>query len=491
MANKTNTKPDLNMEFANSNDNISSALSKMEGGMKPLWGGFFNNSTNALTQKMLSTIKVDKRLYAIAIESTKAIMRMHIKRSIITTEVGTKLLEGLDTIRKEIAEGNFKIDSDVCDVYDAIEKKLSQLVGENVDFLYTARSKNDQIAGDLKLWIRDAYDGLDAVLQNLQAAIIYKAEENVKTWFPGYTHMQAEQPISLAHQLLAYVEMIGRDRSRIKDARARLNSHSPYGSHNLGGSEFHLNLGMVARALDFDKASLNSIDAVSDRDYVVEFAANASISAMHLSRIAEDLLFWQSPNNNFISFSNAFVEQNPMTPYKRDPKIIELVRGKTGKVYGSLVSVLTTLKGLPVSFSRDLQEVAEPIFESYDALFNSVNVMAALVTDFIINRKEMKEAAQYGFSTCTDVMNWLMIHAKATPKQAVVLTKKIIDLAVSKDTKLSLLELEELQAIHPKINNEIYRVLIASRAVISRRTTGGTNPVQSRKVIRSAKRRYL
>lgn len=483
-------KQELTLDVANSNENLTSSISQVEGAVNPLWGGFFNNSTNELTKKMQRSLPVDKRLYAVAIESSKAQLRMHIKREIIGEQEGRKLIEGLDAVKKEISEGKFTFDYTQNDVYDNIEKRLAELCGNTVESLYVARSKNDQITGDLKLWVRDAYDSLDSGLQNLQAALIDKAEENVKTLMPGYTHMQVEQPISLGHQLMAYVEMLGRDRGRIKDARTRLNT-SPYGSNALAGSAFHINREMVSRILGFDKAATNSIDSVTDRDYVVEFLSFASICSMHLSRIAEDLLFWHSPNNNFISFSDAFVVQSSITPYKRDPRIIELVRGRTGKVYGALVNILTTLKGLSVSFSDDLQEAAEPVFETYDALLNNVNVMAALIADFIVNRKEMKEAAQYGYSTAPDLVNWLIINTGMKPTKAINTTKKIVNLAIQKDSKLSLLELGELKAIEPKINDEIYSVLIPSRAVISRRSTAGTNPVQVRKAIRSARRRYL
>ncbi len=483
-------KQELTPEIANSNENLTSSIFKVEGAVNPLWGGFFNNSTNELTRKMLRSLPTDKRLYAVAIESTKAQLRMHIKREIISDAEGKKLIEGLDTVKKEISEGKFTFDVTQNDIYDNIEKRLTELCGSAVESLYIARSKNDQITGDLKLWVRDAYDSLDSALQNLQAALIDKAEENVKTLMPGYTHMQVEQPISLGHQLIAYVEMLGRDRGRTKDARARLNT-SPYGSNALAGSAFHINREMVARILGFDKAATNSIDSVTDRDYVVEFLSFASICAMHLSRIAEDMLFWHSPNNNFISFSNEFVVQSAITPFKREPKIIELVRGRTGKIYGALVNMLTTLKGLSVSFSDDLQEAAEPAFEAYDTLLNNINIMAALTADFIVNRKEMKEAAQYGYSTAPDLVNWLIINTGMKPKKAINTTQKIVNLAIQKDSKLSLLELAELQAIEPKINDDIYSVLIASRAVISRRSTAGTNPVQVRKAIRSTRRRYL
>jgi len=243
--------------------------------------------------------------------------------------------------------------------------------------------------------------------------------------------------------------------------------------------------------MGFDKASANSIDSVSDRDFVIEFASFASICATHLSRIAEDMLFWHNPNNNFIAFSNAFVVQSSLTPYKRDPKIIELVRSKAGRIYGALINVITIMKGLPVAFAQDLQEVTEPVFDTYDTLLNSINVMAALTADFIVNRKEMKEAAQYGFATSQDLVNWLVINTNATTKQAIKTAQKIIKLALTKDTKLSLLALSELKAIEPKITDEIYSVLINSRAVISRRSYGGTNPVQVRKAIRVARRKYI
>lgn len=485
---KLNLKPNHNLNF--DSDSLASSIYQVEGMATPLWGGFFNSDSNELSKKMLSTLQMDKRLYAIAIESSKAQIRMHIKREIISEAEGRKLIKCLDQIKKEVSEGKYTFDNTQTDIYDCIEKRVGEIAGAEVDSLYIARSKNDQIAGDLKIWIRDAFDSLDGAMQNLQAALIDKAEENVKTMMPGYNHMQVEQPISLGHQLMAYAEMVGRDRSRIKDARARANT-SPFGANSLAGSAFHISREMVSRLMGFDKAMTNSIDAVADRDFVVEFASVASIAAMHLSRIAEDLLFWHNPNNNFISFSDAFVVQSFLSPYKRDAKVVELVRAKSGKVYGALINLLTILKGLPVSFSQDLQESIEPAFDAYDTLLNNINIVSALIADFIVNRKQMKEAAQYGFSVANDVFNWLIINTGVSAKKAFSVTQQIINLAVKNDTKLSLIELTDLQKIEPKITDDIYSVLICSRAVISRRSPGGTNPVQIRKAIRSARRKYL
>jgi argininosuccinate lyase len=327
-------------------------------------------------------------------------------------------------------------------------------------------------------------------LQNLQAALIDKAEENVKTLFPGESHNQLTQPNSFGHHLMGYVEMIGRDRSRIKDARKRLNE-SPYGSGEVAGNNFNLNRDMVSRILGFDKVASNSVDAINDRDYAVDFSAFASTCAMHLSRIAQDFINWHNTQNGYISFSEAFVVQSQVVPYKRDPEFLEVIRGQAGKIYGGLVNILVVLKGLNLSYSCDLEQVAEPVMQSYDQLLNSINTMAAAIADFKIDRKKMKEAASQSFSTALDLVDWLVQNADMSLSQAQAKSREIIEYAIEKGKKLSLLEINELKSFSAKITEDIYSVLIPSRAMISRRSGNGSNPVQIRKAIRIAKRNYL
>jgi argininosuccinate lyase len=289
---------------------------------------------------------------------------------------------------------------------------------------------------------------------------------------------------------MAYVEMFARDRSRVKDGRKRMNE-SPFASGELVGNAFNLSREMVGRILGFDKACSNSIDAINDRDYVFDFLAFVSSCAVHLSRLAEELIYWHNTNNNYIAFSNAFVSQSQVLPYRRDPEVLGGIRGKAAKAIGSLTSSLSAIKNLKLAYANDYNELCEPVIDSYDSLLNSLNAMAALIADFTINRKQMKEAASSNFSTAIDLVDWLIQNAGLTPNKAQDKSRQIIEYAINKGKKLSLLEIEELKAIEPKITDDVYSVLIPSRAMISRRSGNGSNPVQIRKAIRAARRNYL
>jgi argininosuccinate lyase len=481
-------KKNVMQELPNSNDNVVSSIAK-EALATPLWGGHFSKGANKFTQKLVATLGQDRRYYSVAIESLKAQMRMVFKRNVVAEAEGRVVIEVLDKLKKEIVDGKFVFDEGK-DIYECIYNKLKKANEKAAQWLNVARSSSNQVAGDLKLWVRDAYDTLDSSLQNLQAALIDKAEENVKTLFPGYSNNQLVQPISFGHFLMAFVEMFGRDRSRIKDARKRMNE-SPFVAGEIAGNSFNVSREMVARSLGFDKASSNSIDAIASRDFVVEFLSFAATSSMHLSRIAEEMLRWHNSQNNYIAFSNEFVTQSQVVPYKRDPEAVEMIRGKASKIYGALVCVLTTLKALPVQFSSDLKDLSEPVFESYDTLLNAVNAMSALIADFKINRKQMKEAASHSYSTAIDLVDWLIQNIGYTPEKAQEKSRQIIEYSINKGKKLSLLDLKELKAIEPKITDNIYSVLIPSRALISRRSGSGSNPVQIRKIIRAARRNYL
>lgn len=482
-------KKDINQDFPNSNDNDVLSSIASEALAAPLWGGHFNNGVNKLTQKLTSTLSYDKRYYSVAIESIKAQMRMHIKRGVLPEAEGRAIIEVLDKFKKEIADGKFTFDEGK-DIYECIYNKLKKTNDKASQWVNVARSNSNQVAGDIKLWIRDAYDTLDSSIQNLQAALIDKAEENVKTLFPGESNNQLTQPISFGHFLMAFVEMFGRDRSRIRDGRKRMNE-SPFVSGEMAGSSFNVSREMVARSLGFDKACSNSIDAIASRDFVVEFLSFAAISSTHLSRLAEEMLRCHNSQNNYISFSNEFVNQSQLIPYKRDPEAIEMIRGKAGKIYGALVCVLSILKAMPMQFSSELKDISESVFESYDTLLNAINTMAALVADFKINRKQMKEAASHSYSTAVDLVDWLIQNIGYTPDKAQEKSRQIIEYAINKGKKLSLLDIKELKAIEPNIVDHVYSVLIPSRALISRRSGNGSNPVQIRKAIRAARRNYL
>ncbi len=473
----------------NSNDNLSS-LSKTEGFSSPLWGGHFAKGANELAQKMNSTIKTDKRLYAVTIESVKAQLRMLTKRSIVNSVESEALISLLDKTKKEIVEGKLSFNDSSKDIYNTLESRVKEISPKLLDAYNIARNEGNQLAGDLRLWIRDAYTSLDSAIQNLQAALIDKSEENVKSIFPGNCHSQLTQPVSLGQHLMAYVNMFGRERTKISEARARMNE-SPYSSGEISGSSYNLNREMVSRILNFNKACTNSVDAICSRDFAVEFLSIAASTAVSLSRLAEELVRWHSSESDYIEFSNAFVSQSNVIPYKRDPEALEMIRAKSGRVFGALMSVLTITKALPLEYSSDYREITEPVVDSYDTILNCANTMAAIVADFTTNRKKMKEAASHSFSTTIDLVEWLVQNTASSLSQAQATSRKIVEYAIEKGKKLSLLEIKELQKFDSKITEDIYRVLIPSRAMIARRSGNGSNPVQIRKSIRVARRKFL
>lgn len=493
MAVKKLKNTNLEQSVIGLNDNASSSVSSLsfvEGLSLPLWGGHFVKGANEFNNKILTTISNDKRLYAVFIESCKAQFKVSMKRGIVTESIGRNICDALDKIRNEIAEGNFEFKESQKSIYENIEYRLKELVGKDHEWFSVARAQSNQVAGDLRCWVKDACETLDSALQNLQAALLDKAEENVKTIFPGAAHAQLTQPVSFGHHLMAYVEMMARDRSRFKDAHDRMNM-SPYGSGDIAGNSFNISREMMARSLGFDKACQNSVDAINDRDFVVEFTSCASVAAMHISRLATEMINWHSSQNGYISFSGTFVTQSVVVPYKRDPETLEGIRGKTGKVYGALFNVLSTMKGLPLEYSFDYQEAIEPTMDAFDSLLMCINSMAALVADFKINRKQMKEAASHSFSTAIDLVDWLVQNCDLTPVEAQETSRNIIEYAINKGKKLSLLDVKEMQKFNKKINDDIYSALIPSRAMILRRSGNGSNPVQVRKAIRVARRKYL
>lgn len=481
---------DMNEVAKTTNDNLASSVSQVEAMATPLWGGHFNANANKIAEKVASTSNFDKRFYAIAVESIKAHLKMSVKRVLIPEIQGKSLIEALDKIKKEIAEGNFTFDSKAKNIYENIYSRVKSLTGEAAEYMNVGRSASSQSVGDFKLWVRDAYDSVEAALQNLQAALIDKAEENVKAIFPISAHGQLTQPTSFGHYLMAYVEMFARDRSRIRDGRKRMNE-SPFASGEAVGNLFNMSREMVSRTLGFDKACSNSVDAINDRDFAFDFVSQAALCGIHLSRLAEDMINWHSSQNEYISFSNEFVAQSNVLPYRRDAEALGAIRGKASKTLGALVSVGTAIKGLSLEFTNDYNEICDSVIDSYDVLINSINAMSALVANFSINRKKMKEAASHSFGTAIDLVDWLIQNAGLSLSDAQNKSRQIIEYAIHKGKKLSLLELEEIQAFEPKATNDIYSALIPSRAMIGRRSGNGSNPVQIRKNIRAAKRNHL
>ncbi|MHA1536163.1 MAG: argininosuccinate lyase, partial [Alphaproteobacteria bacterium] len=409
---------------------------------------------------------------------------------IITTQDGRAIVKGLDTILQEIESGAFDFKPALEDIHMNIEARLSELIGEAAGRLHTARSRNDQVASDLRLWVRDALDRLDRALQAMQAALIGQAEAHADTIMPGFTHLQTAQPVTFGHHMLAYVEMFGRDRGRAGDCRARLNE-SPLGAGALAGTSFPIDREMTAASLGFDRPAANSLDAVSDRDFALEYLSLAAIAAIHLSRLAEEIVIWSSAAFGFVSLSDSFSTGSSMMPQKRNPDAAELVRAKAGRVIGALAGLLVVLKGLPMAYSKDMQEDKEPLFDAADTLELMLAAMAGMVGDLRIDKQAMREGAQAGYSTATDLADWLVRELGLPFREAHHITGQIVKLAEGSDCRLDELELAAMQKIDPRITRSVFAVLSAENSLASRTSFGGAAPKNVRAAIAVALEKYL
>lgn len=470
--------------LSSSNDNSTASI---ESYAMPLWGGHFGRGINIIVDQVTSSINFERKYAALTIESLQSEIRMKRKRKIISEESATRTISSLDQVLKEITEGRISLDRSTS-LYELIFDRVNEISPTDFDSLRTGHSHASQVAGDLRCYVRESYDSIDTSIQTLQASLVDKAEENVKSIFPGVFNNQLSQPTSFGHHLMAYVEMFSRDRSRVRDARRRMNE-SPYCSGDISGNLFNLNREMVARGLNFERAISNSVDANNSRDFAIEFLSVLSITANNISRFASDIISWHSTEHGFISFSNDFIEQSQITPYSRAPKALESVRSRCAKIYGDLQSSLSILNGLPMSFSNDLLLLGDMVNDAFEQINISLKTIAIAVADMKINRKRMKEAASHSYSTAKDLVDWLVINCGMTVSESECKSRDIIEYAINKGKKLSLLELSEIKQIVPQANDEIYSVLIPSRSLIARRSGGGSNPVQLRKSIRAAKRR--
>ena len=393
-----------------------------------MWGGRFEASPDEVMEAINASIDFDRRLYAEDIAGSVAHVTMLAARGIVTQEDAVAITEGLHRVRDEIEAGGFPFDRALEDIHMNIEARLAALIGPAAGRLHTARSRNDQVATDLRLWLRARLDQADEACRGLQAALIDRAEEHVATVMPGFTHLQVAQPVSLGHHLLAYVEMIGRDRGRLADCRGRLNE-SPLGAAALAGTSFPIDRAMTAELLGFDRPSANSIDAVSDRDFVVEALAAASLVAMHLSRLAEELVLWSSAQFGFIALSDRFSTGSSIMPQKRNPDAAELVRGKTGRIVGALIGVLVVMKGLALTYSKDMQEDKEPLFDAFDSLALCLAAATGMVRDMTVKADAMARAAGTGHATATDLADWLVQEVGVPFREAHAITGQIVKLA--------------------------------------------------------------
>ncbi len=455
-----------------------------------LWGGRFAGGPAEIMRRINASIDFDKRLFAEDIAGSQAHCAMLVAQNILSPEDGAAIGAGLEQIRSEIEGGNFVFSAEREDIHMNIEARLAELIGAAAGRLHTARSRNDQVATDLRLWLRAAIDRLDIAMRDLQQALIDHAEAEVATVMPGYTHLQIAQPVTLGHHLLAYVEMLGRDRGRLADCRRRLNE-LPLGAAALAGTSFPIDRHATAAALGFDRPAANSLDAVSDRDFAMEFLAAAAISGVHLSRFAEEIVIWCSDKFGFVTLSDAFTSGSSIMPQKRNPDAAELVRAKTGRLNGSLMALLTVMKGLPLAYGKDMQEDKVPVFEAVDALELCLGATTGMVRDIKPDRERLRNAAAQGFAMATDLADWLVRVAGVPFRQAHHATGMIVRRAETLGGSLAELPLAELQSIEPAITAAVYEVLDADRSVASRTSFGGTAPSRVGKAVRDARKRFL
>jgi argininosuccinate lyase len=464
-------------------DSSSDASKQPAGEGQAMWGGRFSDKPAELMQAINVSIGFDKRLAAQDLAGSRAHAAMLQKTGVITSEDAQTILKGLDAIEGEIAAGAFPFRDEFEDIHMNVEARLRELIGPAAGRLHTARSRNDQVALDFRLWVREACDRAAAQLKALQSALVAKAEPHAATIMPGFTHLQPAQPVTFGHHLMAYVEMFGRDAARFADARARMNE-SPLGAAALAGSPFPIDRHATAQALGFDRPTANSLDSVADRDFALEALAAATICATHLSRLAEEIVIWMTPQFGFVKLSDAFTTGSSIMPQKKNPDAAELVRAKVGRLLGAFTQLAVVMKGLPLTYSKDMQEDKVPTFEAFDALELSVKAMAGMVADLEPVPDRMAAAAGAGFSTATDLADWLVRELGLPFRDAHHITGAAVKRAEQLGGDLPGLPLAELQALEPRITAGVYDVLTPTASVASRMSYGGTAPDQVRAQIK-------
>src|SRR3954453_21550717 len=440
-----------------------------------MWGGRFASGPGAIMQEINASIDFDRRLYRQDIAASKAHAAMLAKQGIISRNDAREIARGLDTILLEMETGKFRFKRALEDIHMNVESRLSELIGAAAGRLHTARSRNDQVATDFKLWIRDAIDDLDTALAGYQRALADKALAHAATVMPGFTHLQVAQPVTFGHHCLAYVEMLARDRSRFTDARRRMNE-SPLGAGALAGTSFPIDRDVTAQALGFDRPMRNSLDAVSDRDFVVETFAAAALCATHLSRLAEEIVLWCSAQFRFVRLSDKFTTGSSIMPQKRNPDAAELVRAKPGRIVGALTALLIVMKGLPLAYQKDMQEDKQGAMEAFGALSLAIRAMTGMVTDIVPDEARMKAAAGEGYATATDLADWLVRTLKMPFRDAHHVTGRIVAAASKAKLPLHQMPLKDMQAIEPGITAAALGALSVEASVKSRGSYGGTAP---------------
>jgi argininosuccinate lyase len=452
---------------------------------RKVWGGRFREGTDALVNRFNSSIGFDRRLYAQDIEGSMAHCRMLAKQEIITDDEASKILEALGEIKRDLDSGQISLDDECEDIHSFVEQTLVDKIGPLGEMLHTGRSRNDQVALDVRLYVRDTVHRISHLLKEAQIALVRLAEKNIKLMMPGYTHLQRAQPVLVAHHLLAYQEMLKRDRERFRECLKRVNI-LPLGSAALAGSTFNLDREMVAGELGFDRISKNSMDAVSDRDFVLDFHFACSVLMMHLSRLSEELIIWSSQEFGFVSISDAFCTGSSIMPQKKNPDIPELIRGKTGRVYGHLMSLLTTLKGLPLCYNKDMQEDKEALFDTADTMESCLEVMGRLLGELSFQGERLQACAEQGFLVATDLADYL-VGKGMTFRGAHKIVGEMVLYALDKGKELHELTLEEMKGFTSQIDQDVYGWLDPVSSIKRRNMPGGTGPEMVKESIAKAK----
>ena len=444
-----------------------------------MWGGRFADKPDAVMEAINASISFDKRMATQDIEGSLAHVAMLAAQGIVSERDADAISQGLEQVRGEIEAGTFAYSAALEDIHMNVEARLAEIVGPAAGRLHTARSRNDQVALDFRLWVRDAFRGVDAALVALMSALVARAEEHAETVMPGFTHLQSAQPVTFGHHGLAYVEMFARDRSRVAAALARLDE-CPLGAAALAGTGFDIDRHMTARRLGFSAPTRNSLDTVADRDFALDFLATAAILATHLSRLAEEIVVWSTPQFGFVRLSDRFSTGSSIMPQKRNPDAAELVRAKTGRVFGDLAALLTVMKGLPLAYSKDMQEDKEAVFDASDTLELMLAAMTGMVGDMEVDERAMHRAAGAGFATATDLADWLVRERDMPFREAHHVTGRVVALAEAQGCALEDLSLADLQEVHEAIDEGVFDVLSTEASVASRTSFGGTAPANVR-----------
>ena len=444
-----------------------------------MWGGRFAAGPDAIMEAINASIGFDKRMARQDIDGSRAHASMLAAQGIITDTDAETIREGLLTVLSEIETGTFEFSAALEDIHMNVEARLKEIVGEPAGRLHTARSRNDQVATDFKLWVRDQLDAAEGAILSLIGGLLDQAEAGADWVMPGFTHLQTAQPVTWGHHMMAYVEMLGRDLSRVRDARARMNE-SPLGAAALAGTSFPIDREMTAKALGFDRPSANSLDAVSDRDFALEFLSTASICAVHLSRLAEELVIWSSAQFRFVTLSDRFSTGSSIMPQKKNPDAAELIRAKIGRIFGANTALMIVMKGLPLAYSKDMQEDKEQVFDAADNWMLALAAMDGMVRDMSANRESLAAAAGSGFSTATDLADWCVRALNMPFRDAHHVTGSLVAMAEQEGCDLPDLSLAQMQTVHADINEDVFTVLTVEASVASRTSYGGTAPEQVR-----------